>query len=352
MNPIIFLSRIVQCAVLTIMLALSACNAGFSDIVVPRIESDAIYWQLSINYQAINLSVAPPHNTVQLHAIPKNAHGVTLPDWDGVVTWQVLDTAKLRIDSTGNLVALGTGSSMRVIATLQIEGVTHTDTALVKVTATAPTSPLQSLSIDPPGGEYTFAQGESQSIRPVANSELNGRITNLQIAYLSLDSTLATVKSSGTTNAIIQGRNTGKVTIVANTYAYGVYANDSVTCNVTIYKLRMFDIVLKDRIMVYPDSIVIGAGGTVMLRDRDGRWGKSPAPSVIFEQPEKALRSLMAEMALVQPVGEEGNIPSRILQPIPFSYSYLGIREFHEAGVYTFRVGADSTKGKIVVVDE
>jgi hypothetical protein len=347
--------HLVTVATLFIVPTLQGCGDRFTDPVVPYLPPDNVFWQLEINYPAINLAVAAPYNTVHLEAIPMNARGVPLSEWSGTIQWQVLDTANLRIDSDGNLQALGTGTNMRVIAAIQINGVTRSDTAYVRVTATPPASPVKSISIQPPFDEaYQIPMGEFDMIFPTIQTEAGGTLSGLQVGYRSADSSIVSISNEGATDALMTPNDRGETWVYGETYAYGVHVIDSARVRVLPYLLRVIDIVMTapNRISVFPDSVTVITGGSVFWRDYEERWHTNPAPAIIFSDPSKASRSFIAEFLGIQPAGDEGNIPSRPSVRPPFQNRYFGVRDFMEPGVYTYKVGPDSVRGVIVVQDE
>ena len=148
---------------LLVSVALVVCGCH-GDTVAPGTNDAAhTFGALRLDEHAITMAVAPPHNTIQLHATRLSQAGTPLPD-SGTVQYRVAqgDTSvsvnsagvvTAKVSSYGSLLSSSSpfvGSSAFVIASLTVQGITRVDTAVVVVTATEPDAPLATFSIHPP----------------------------------------------------------------------------------------------------------------------------------------------------------------------------------------------------------
>lgn len=186
-----------------------------------------IYWALVLNQHAINMSLTAPSNTIQLTATALNANGTPLPG-AGAVTFSATDS-NVTVSPTGLVTAHYVTGGTHVIASLQVGGVVNVDTALIEVTATAPTAPLSTFSIQPAAGDSAIrallSGGYAITVRA---TDANGQAvpfggTNY-VHFESLNPVIATVDPYG---GFAQPHDTGHVIFVATTWYYGVAKQDS-----------------------------------------------------------------------------------------------------------------------------
>lgn len=193
------------------------------------------YWTLRLNQHAVTLALTAPVNVIQLAATPYNAVGDTLPGRERIR--YTTGDSTITVDSTGLVTAKYTSASTPsyVVASLSdaSQQVTITDTCYVLVTATAPTAPLDSFSIQP-------APGDSAK-RPVFTAfYLSKRIVDRTGG--SMDNVLSYFTSSDPTTSTVMDRLTGfasasrvgSVTFYAETWAYGVAKKDSLVFTISV----------------------------------------------------------------------------------------------------------------------
>jgi hypothetical protein len=213
----------------------SAIACG-SDTTGPAlVDADHAFWALRLNYHAVNLALAAPYNSVQLTATPLNANGVPLTGV-GTVTFAAGDSA-VTVTPTGLVTAQYATASVNalsaVIATLQYQNVTLADTVRIQVTDVAP-APLTTFALRPVDGASTHCNlkvGILENCGPVvvdatdANGDTlaNASGTVLAVAYASSNPLITTVDQFGA----LQELDTGRVTVTASTWAYGVAKQDS-----------------------------------------------------------------------------------------------------------------------------
>ncbi len=332
----------------------TGCSGVLADVVVPQTEAGSSFWELKLNYPAINLAMTPPYNTVQLSVTPYDEQGEPILGGDAKPVFTVLDVEKLAVDSNGVLTALGTGSGIRVIASLQLNGVTRVDTGLVRVVATPPASPLATLSI--PNDNPRLALGSKLSIRPVVKNSANGNLSGLQIAYRTSSLRIATVTNSGSTNASLEGKRIGKVWIFASTYAFGIERIDSTEYRIVLPRERVVDVeLLRDgTIAFWPATVEIAVGGAVIWRDAGNRFLQTNWPGLIFEDPSVALNydfgpGISASLGHPEFALETGDLVTRPSIVVGGIFVFLGWRRFEAIGTHTYYDGQRKTVGRITV---
>jgi hypothetical protein len=220
------------------ILVLVACGGAMSDTVAPPTQARELdYWALRFVDRAINLSVAAPTNTLQLVVVPQNAAGTPLTGVTATPTFEVRSSA-VEVSATGLLTARSVATRIPVIARLQIGTVTHVDTAIVSITATAPENIGTVLSIAPVAPDsakwsYNITSNRKAIIPRNANGD---PLAGLTIAYESSNDAVADVYTSVSLDpeygivdvGKLGGITPGIVTIRASTYAYNTRLIDSV----------------------------------------------------------------------------------------------------------------------------
>ena len=225
------------------------------------------YRSLRLNQHAITMSVSPPYNTVQLQATPTTMNGTPVGN-AGAVRYSVAgqDTS-LSVSATGLVTAkaptyldfshtnpLGYDAPVSgVIASLTVQGVTLADTALIRVTATAPASPLTEFTIQPPAesisvyrsGGWLLPQITDASGQRGGNAQLIG-VTQIDASGNPIENELVYVTSSDVNVAFggaslcgtiplrcVAGlKPNSNVTFYVQTWYYGVARVDSLLVKV------------------------------------------------------------------------------------------------------------------------
>ena len=163
---------------------------------------------------SLSLSVAPPavatvvvnpdsvsvpvSGKIQLIASPRDAEGNALSNRDA--SWSSGDPNIARVDRTGNVTAVATGSTL-VRAT--VEG--RSGTAQVVVVSPPPV-PVSSVSISPSSGEVVVGKTvdfDAQTLDANGNA-----LTDRQIVWTSASPATATVDGSGTARGVAPGQTT------------------------------------------------------------------------------------------------------------------------------------------------
>lgn len=310
----------------------------------PTTNVASLFWGLTLDQHAVNLSTVSPYDTLRLTATPRTYDGSVLT---GVPrpTYTSTDLARVQIDSTGLIRVIAGGQDIPVVATLRVGNITHTDTALVSVTTSAPPPPIAGFSIQPVAGDsarweanrlegaIAFISFGSRAVTP--HDTAGNPIGGLGIYFASSDTTVATIdRRTGELNGI----RPGKVMLRASTTAYGTAWADSVPFTITMPAIQTVLLVADTSLpatTVDPASVTITAGGIIVFFDysRD-------TTSVIFDTPAN-----VAEDDMFCFCGG-GSVPSFGGDTIDFSQD-LRSRSFPVAGTYVFhsthRGGATGT---------
>ena len=215
------------------------------------------YWALQLNQHAVNMALTGSSNTMQLTATPVTASGTPLAS-AGPVTYTATDST-VSVTSTGMLTAHYRTPLTKVVASLQVKGVTLADTAFVQVVATAPLSPLATFSMRPGPEDSAKVTIDSGYVYwPVTATNRGGTTVcdgthcPFLIAYSTSNPDRVVVHpiyghtSSSPRivqfpdNAYFNFLNSGHVYFIAETWAYGDSLRDSVDFTVGL-QLNIFN---------------------------------------------------------------------------------------------------------------
>ena len=203
----------------------------------PFIPTDSVFWSLTLNHRAVNLSTTSPYDTIQLIALPRNIRGDILTDIPPA-TFTSTDSSVLvfpdgRIQGKTQQRA---SQSAPVVATLTYRGVTRVDTAFVRVTNVAEPPMLHKFRFEVPPGDSTriasrgFEEIWTTSVPLTVRDAADATIPRLNVYYESSDPAIAEVnRHTGMLTALLPG----SVTVRASAMVYGVAMTDSITYTVT-----------------------------------------------------------------------------------------------------------------------
>jgi hypothetical protein len=227
-----------------------------SDTTGPSaISTGDAYWALRLNYHAVNLALTPTDDTVQLTAIPYTAAGDSLLGADPV-TFVSADST-VSVSTTGlvkaNYTTKNAQSPTYVVAKLQYKGVTLTDTVYIQVTQTAPSPAYTAISVQPKvgitttcnipgyGGTYQVNCGPFvvNGIEATGDTVKDIAANKMLIAFATSNALIASISSLG----VMTPRDTGHITIMASTWAYGATLQDSIRYTVSWPLLQVVNIV-------------------------------------------------------------------------------------------------------------
>lgn len=318
------------------------------------------YWALQLNYRAINMDTAAPHNTVQLTATPLNAAGVPLSGMS-TVRYSTPDS-NVTVSPTGLVTAHfpTEGAPVRVIASLTVQGVTLTATALVQVTDTAPQHPLATFSLQPVAGDsakMSIDQGRGvfRTINPLpiyatdatGDTLLSESTQRLLVSFTSSDPTIATIDP---TTGQITPQNVGHVTFSAATWAYGVVKQDSLRYTIGYPVFQFYSAVsntpvgsLTPVLHFEPSTIAVGPGALVLFGN-----GSADSVDVVFDDSTAVQGFFLFGLDV-----PGGNIPPLDTLSTNWSCSQYQcgttLRTFPVPGTYHYHSRLNGTSGTVIV---
>lgn len=338
--------------------ALLGCSGDTTGTTAPLPPAQT-YWSLQLNYHAINLAVAPPYNTVQLSATPLNAIGAPLVGIDGVVRYSDPDS-NVTVSASGLLTARYTTGLTQIVASLTVHGVTLTDTAFVRVTATAPPAPLATFSIQPrPDGldsaKYALKGGSAPNIPVYATIATGDPATdtvcnvngcgingvNLLVFYRSSDPNVATIdRRNGQTLTV----NVGHVTFSASTLAYGMAKQDTLPFVIGYPVNNLNNVYITEPrpglFGTYPSRLTVGVGAFVAF-------------NTLYTTPVAIVFPDSAGMTNANTGTPSGSDPRLTNDNTNFDVADQGQGQFYwsfsTAGTYTYRIMPGGATGTIIV---
>ena len=107
-----------------------------------------LYYQLTLNADAITMALTPPFDTLQLIVTPLSATGAAIAD-SGVTTWTSSDSTSVRVSPTGLLTALAVTSGVTVTVQRTIGTITQKMEAVVNVNDTTSVPRVARLTMQP-----------------------------------------------------------------------------------------------------------------------------------------------------------------------------------------------------------
>ena len=340
----------------------------------PTTDPTALFMALTLDYGAVNLSVAPPYDTDQLTATPRDANGDPFPGLPAP-TFRSSDTTKVWVTPDGELQARGAALNVRVIAELRTsDNILHADTALVNVTSDPAPRLLDTLSIQPLTPEAAIWAMSTPLSAILGNSLLrqagldfsarlttravdaNGEpVTGLMIEYETLDPELVGMHPRFGLRGIFRP---GEAGIVARTRAYGVTRAD--TAYFTVTPPAVNGVLVQagaDGAPPYAEPLVmsIRPGGYVFWRNY---IQPTATPiSVTFDDPTDV--EPIAELCAIH--GEthpDFCSPGDIAPFATTNGNFFDLpatnhgRHFPVPGVYPFRIEPLGVTGRVIVSDE
>jgi hypothetical protein len=313
---------------------LIAC--GGEDVTAPKPVSDPsqLYWALTLDHHAVNLSIVSPYDTLQLTTTPRAATGDALPV-SGTVVYTSTDLAHVQVSPTGLVRAVAPGTGFKVIATLAVGNLTRADTAVVNVTADSAPPTLASFSIHPLAPDSAKRAALSFYLWPVYATDANGQpLPDLAMACTSSDPTIVFVVPQC---GIIIALRPGHVLLAAVTTAFGVTKADTVDLRVGLR--------LTTTVALGPGNLALGTatiatGGAVQWLNQTGQ----PA-DVTFDDPTNVTEDPACQCGT-------GNLPPfGNADPNDLAANQVS-RRFPVAGTYSYHSSAVQGSGTIVVQDD
>lgn len=323
-------------------------------------EEGSAYWALTLDHQAITLSLAPSYETIQLTATPRTPAGDPIAGL-GAVTFTSSNPALVQVDDNGLVTALTSTFGVQIIAKLTANGITHADTAAVVVTTDDPPPTIASFSIHPAASDsakFALKGSLTESFRnltPVILDENDVEQFGYPVRFKSLDPTVATIDALGGT---ITGVRTGPVKFVATMTAFGTTWVDTLPYEIGL-PLKV-QVLIRDSLIVHqsspnrfaPRTVTIGTGGVV-----DWLNTTETLVDVTFDDPTNVAAVPEWENCLFYGAPcDPGDIPPFAwTNPDDFNDQMANsdrLRRFPVPGTYHYTSSLFGMDGTIVVVDE
>lgn len=313
----------------------------------PPANTSGAYWSLTLDHRSITLSTVAPYDTATLVATPRDAAGNAMAGLPAA-TYRSTDLAHVQVTPDGHVRAIEAGNALQVIASLTANGVTHTDTATLKVTSVATPPTLDSLSIHPlppDSAKWPLRGILFGPTSPTLNTRLldttHTPLSGLPVDYRTSDPTVATVNSAG----VVQALRPGQFTIYASATVYGVTRADTLpfTIGWPIYQNVW---VCQDgpQCPGFSTTATVAVGGTIFWFDLvPNADGTDLLPiDIVFDEP--------ANVA-VDPV--YCNCGAGDIATFGSFTDFFRSRTFPVAGTYTYHSTAFPwIQGKVVVVTD
>jgi hypothetical protein len=356
------------------MVGVIGCSGDTTE-PAPSGNPSQLYVAMQLNQHAINMAV---HDTMRLTAATLTGAGTQLMG-AGPVRFITKDSS-VTVDSTGLVTAQFAIPQTLVYASVTVHGVTHTDSALIQVTPTAP-APLVGFAIQlPPGQDTNVAVNTAGEVVfppfgltfPVLSHEAtdaSGDSIPLLVYYSSTNPVVAQatfISMGGYLNgklylgdAVLQAFQVGEATISVETWAYGVVKRSSRTFIVGpphFAKIRMLaetPVASLTQIGTFtPSAYTVGVGAVVTWEDDsvdvpiDVVFDDSSAVQESIDINSTPYISCLVFNTVCPTATGAGNIP-------PFQADQNGpgdrARSFPTAGTYTYHSSLYGTRGKIIV---
>jgi hypothetical protein len=316
-------------------------------VTSPGTDGTTLFWSLTLDQHAVNLSTVSPYDTAHIVATPRTSDGNVYPNAPAV-QYASSDLEHVQVSADGQLQAIAPGLSIPVVATMSVGNLTHSDTVMVDVVGDSAPPVLQSLSIHPvPPDSAIWGANALENLTfvgsrfVVAHDDAGNPLSGFSIYFHSSDTTIATIdRSTGELN----GKRPGQVTIIASTLAFGLARADTIPFTITLPAFMAISIApppgtTETNITTSPSVASIAAGGTILFIDFN-RY----QISVTFPDP-----SVIAEDQLVCFCGS-GNIDLWGADTVDINNDFRA-RSFPVAGTYVYTVhgGPNALTGTIEV---
>ncbi len=363
--------------VLCVGIILNLAGCGNEPTEIPVEYRSSRYWALRVNYPAVQLSTASPYDTVRLMAIPHGFDGAPLSSSemsDSVLAasptkWYSTDSAYVEVNQDGLVRARKNTDARKiyVIATRQLNWVTHTDTTWVAVNDVATASTFETFQLSIPDSLKRAAGTNTGLILTVTDNAGNPVPTTtlpLRFAVSGQDEKSPDVSFQNSWNGTVRISPSAiperKTTVSVRTWAYGVAYEASfqleigwpIFCIVGCpYVGWEFNSKGEMKRQIFTPEIDLGPGAEVSWSNYSGWEGfneigvphEGDTISVVFDDPTNVLASAI-------PSNNTGGgnmiIPGDTLLPPDQKYR---VRRFVKVGTYDYTIQPFGARGRIIV---
>ena len=326
----------------------------------PTTDPSALYWSLTVDHEAVTLSLHPPYDTIRLVATPYTLSGAVVSG-GSQPHFKSTDFTRVQVDSTGLVRAIKAGKRIQVVAVDTVGNVVHADTVWVNVIDAADPPPvLATLSIQPIAPDRAKTALVRRFYDPVPRlvaraTDANGNaipIDSLAVRYTSSDPSVATIDPvSGLITHYLQ---VGTVTFIASATAFGVTKAD--TLPFTLGLPLQEEIIIQtpvdvqgNTVVAFPPSpTIIGVGGDVIWENEH----QVPV-DVTFDDPTNAGQddtacTLKSPQFAVAYCGA-GDVPAWSADTSGDFNMNKRVRQFRAPGTYHYHDTHTGAAGTIIV---
>lgn len=335
------------CVIGGVALLATMISCGKEQAATSPSDGSKLFWSLTLDQHAVNLSTVSPYDTATITATPRTADGSLYPDAPPV-QYVSTDLEHVQVTANGQLLAIAPANGIPVIATMSSGNLTHVDTAYVTVVSGSAPPVLQSFSIHPvPPDSSIWGANRLENLTfvgtrfVVAHDAQGNPLSGYTIYFHSSDTTIATIDRN---TGELSGKRPGQITITASTLAFNVAKADSIPFTITMPAFEAVSIAppggtIGPNIIADPSPATIAAGGTILFID----WNRYQVHITFDDSTNVGVDQLVCFCG-------SGNIPAFGNDTLDISNDWRG-RSFLVAGTYTYRVdgGPNSPTGTIVV---
>lgn len=343
-----------------ILAAFAACSAGKDEITF-RGEIDEVPSTVRFEYGAYNLATDTAYNTTQLVTTVRNWKGDTL---NLPVKYSVSNAAIITVDSSGKLRAVGAGTGVMMVASVNYKGTTRADTAFVNVVAGVPRELVQRIAFGLAAGDsakygHTAALARGKTIQVIRQGVNGGNLSTVRVAVRTSNRAIARLTHSATAaTATINRERSGIAIFTIEAFAYGTGFRDSIEYMIglpiagVVNWVERFPSRGTPYLEPVPKRLVVGVGACVSWYNG---LNNSMEADVVFETPEEASTPLGYAHCNINTLMDlnPGNIPA--WKPTSAQIvveETVRSRVFKKPGIYKYRSEISGTTGEIFVCDE
>lgn len=329
--------------------ALGSGCASTDAVTGPTFDPKSYLATVDILEEAVTLSVVPGSDTVRLHISTLFGDGSNVNE---PIQFAASDSTII-VDSSGFVTAqFPTTTAAQVRASVTHNGLTRRDSVQIRVLPQLPTVKMTQLDLSVPSGmspvipaltaptsTKNSGVGSMQLIvRGLDDNNVPVPTTEILIAVRSSDTTIAKVNGTG----LVVAKKPGVVHIIANTFANGILAIDSIEIRVGLslyaeYKVPSQEYSYTGIWKLGADTARIGVGGIIVWRSLS-----NPIPvDLVFDDPVNVEAAVPRSGYPLTGPGDIIGFRQVPLLPdqsnvLEYIYSPLVARKFSVPGVYRF----------------
>ncbi|HEV7703860.1 MAG TPA: hypothetical protein VGO46_06180 [Gemmatimonadaceae bacterium] len=273
----------------------------------------------------------------------------------GTPTYSSGDVVSLSVAADGSLQAHAAAVGIPVIATLQVDNVTHTDTSYVDIRDEGVPSPIANISIHPQApdsAKIAAAYSFPKQLVVRAQDVQGDSVAGLHVEFRSSDPTIAFVDPL---NGFVTGERAGNVLIIATATIYGASHVDTLPFAVGLPITYIVNVAPSKvpnstpSTTFTPSEIHVGRGAVVSFA-----WVVDIRPvDITFDDPTHVAEDTVNFFGGHTGGGDIAP-PDGCKSAVPFAslLNCIKGRAFPDAGVYAYHSTLTGAAGQVIVVDE